>query len=647
MNQRVQVSVTIIIVVLWLLAPMSSSLAAQPPGQENIGSMQTGEGPTDPAELAAFLDQVIRAQMDELHVAGAVVSVVKDGELVFSRGYGLADVAANKPVDPETTLFHLGSIAKTFTFTAVMQLVEQGKLDLNADINTYLDFKIPATYPEPITLAHLMSHSAGMDELFFGSAVPNPDQILPLGEYLRTRLPPRVRPPGIVSAYTNYGVALAGYIVERVSGQPYFDYIEEHVLQPLAMDHTSPRLVLSNSLSQDLSLGYIYKDGAFQVMEDYLFYLHYTPAASIKSTANDMAHYMIAHLQDGAYQGIQILQPETARLMHTQHFAQDPRLAGWAHGFHVYRPAKPMAIAHGGDTIYHHTQMVLIPEKGLGIFVAYNTGNMDKRFWKNVLAAFFDHYFPLPVTPPTPLTNSTTDLRSLAGSYKPTNYAYSNSEKLRMMTGIIKIQVQEDGSLLLGSLGGSQRYVEVEPLFFQRDDGRHVDYSDHFTFHPDPDGKGQYLLFDIASLQKLPWYETLEFTLLHMAIILLVFLSVPLAALFWRFSPRLRKQAALQPRGAHLARWLLGLLVVLYFLSQGGLLSGFASESAVIYGTALPMQIGELLAIPVTLLATGALVYTFLAWRREYWTLAWRIHYTLVTLVAVSVIWGYFNGKII
>jgi CubicO group peptidase (beta-lactamase class C family) len=637
----------LVIVLFWTLAPVNAAWAAQPQIQAPLKSIQAGDGPTDPAELEAFLDPVMRAKMDAYHVAGAVVAVVKDGELIFSRGYGLADVAANKPVDPETTLFHIGSIAKTFAFTAVMQLVEQGKLDLDADINTYLDFKIPATYPEPITLAHLMSHSAGMDELFFGAAAPSPDQVIPLGEYLRADLPPRIRPPGIVSAYTNYGAALAGYIVERVSGQPYFDYIEEHILQPLRMEHSSTRLVLPEALRQDLSLGYAYQDGAFQAMEDYLFYEHGLPAASLKSTANDMAHYMIAHLQDGAYQDVQILQPETARLMHTQHFSEDPRLLGWAHGFAVFRAANPAAINHAGLTVYHHTEMVLAPEKGFGIFVADNTGNQDKRFTESVIAAFFDHYFPQAVTPPTPLAGSTSDLRALEGSYRPANLAYSKAEKLRIVMSLLNIRAQDDGSLLLDGIGLSQRYVEVAPLFFQRDDGQHVNFLDHFTFRDDPDGKGKYLLFDIGAFQKLPWYETMGFNLLFSALVLLLFLSVPLAALIWRLSPRLRPQAALQPRSARLARWLLGLLVALYFISLAGMFSAFANEAAVIYGTAVANQVGQLLAIPVALLALGAVVYTFIAWKRKFWSLGWRIHYTLVTLAALAVVWWYFNWNIL
>ena len=262
--------------------------------------------------------------MDPHHTAGWAVSLVKDGAPLLARGYGLADVAANKPVDPEPTLFNPGSIGKTFTFTAVMQLVEQGKLDLNADINTYLDFKIPATYPEPITMAHLMSHSAGLDEFYFGTAAPSAEAVLPLGEFLRTRLPPRVRPPGIVSAYTNYGVALAGYIVERVSGQPYADYIEEHILNPLGMGHSSPRMILPASLSQDMSLTYVYTDGTYQSVEDPIRFVHLAPGGSIKSTAADMARFMIAHLQEGGYQDARTLQAEKAQLMQKHRVEQPP-----------------------------------------------------------------------------------------------------------------------------------------------------------------------------------------------------------------------------------------------------------------------------------------------------------------------------------
>lgn len=645
MNKHLVFSV--IILMSWLLAPVHTTQAAQLPTQEQPGPVRSGEGPTDPAELETFLDQLMLEQMDEHHIAGAVVSVVKDGEILFTQGYGLADVAGNKPVNPETTLFNIGSITKIFTFTAAMQLVEQGKLDLNADVNTYLDFEIPATYPQPITMAHLMSHSAGLDEFFFGVVAPDAAEVLPLGEYLRTHLPPRVRPPGIATGYTNYGAALAGYIVERVSGQPYATYIEEHILKPLGMANTSPQALLPEALSQNMSLTYAYTDGAFLIAKDSWLFPHGTPHCSIKSTATDMARFMIAHLQDGAYQGARILTAETTRLMHSQHFTQDQRLKGWAHGFMELRMHNPRMIGHGGDSTYFHSQMVLVPEAGLGFFVANNTGADDKEMVENVLGAFIDHYFPLAVTPPTPLANSTTDLTSLEGSYASAQASYGTQEKTKLILGIQKIQAQADGSLLLSSLAGSQRYVEVEPMLFQRDDGQHVDYFDQFTFRTGPDGKIEYLLADLGAFQRLPWYETMEIGLLFSAIVLLIFLSVPIAALVWRLSPRLREQATRQPRHARQARWLLGLLVVLYFISLGGMFSAFATQEAFLFGNAIAYIVGNFLAIPVAILALGAVVFTILAWRRGYWNLTWRIHYTLVALGAVAVVWWYFNWKII
>ena len=130
---------------------------------------QEEQGPTDPAELEAFLDELLAKDMEEYHIAGAAVSVVKDGKLFFAKGYGYADLEKGIPVDPEQTIFRIGSIGKMFTWTAVMQLVEQGKLDLDADVNTYLDFRIPDTYPQPITLKHLMTHTSGFEDRWLES----------------------------------------------------------------------------------------------------------------------------------------------------------------------------------------------------------------------------------------------------------------------------------------------------------------------------------------------------------------------------------------------------------------------------------------------------------------------------------------------
>ena len=198
-------------------------------------------GLRDRAELEAFMDGIMTAQLRDHHVAGATVSVVRDGSLFFAKGYGNADVRKGRPVAADSTMFRIGSISKLFTWTAVMQLVEQGKLDLNTDINKYLDFKIPATFPEPITLTHVMTHTPGFEEDPRDLFTEDSTHITPMGKWLPAHMPARVRPPGTYSSYSNWATATAGYIVERVSGMPFDAYVEKNILEPLGMTQTSTR----------------------------------------------------------------------------------------------------------------------------------------------------------------------------------------------------------------------------------------------------------------------------------------------------------------------------------------------------------------------------------------------------------------------
>ncbi|MBL8055218.1 MAG: serine hydrolase, partial [Anaerolineales bacterium] len=268
-------------------------------------------GPSDPAEVEAFLDGLLRAEMDEHHVPGAVVVVVRAGAVLSAKGYGYADVEARTPVDPARTLFRPGSVSKLFTWTAVMQLVEQGRLDLDADVNAYLDFAIPATYAEPITLKHLLTHTAGFEDKGDGLFKLKPDEIPTLDAYLKANLPARVFPPGQIGAYSNYGTALAGYIVERVSGQPFAEYVEQHIFAPLGMAQATFRQPLPATLAPDMAGGYNYVDGGY-VRGGFEYVTGY-PAGALSAAGLDLAKFMIAHLQDGQLGEARLLEAETAR----------------------------------------------------------------------------------------------------------------------------------------------------------------------------------------------------------------------------------------------------------------------------------------------------------------------------------------------
>src|SRR5436305_10468138 len=211
------------------------------PKPENVSAPATATTPHEMTsqDVSAFLDGIMPQQLAREDIAGAVISVVKDGKVLFAKGYGYSDVEKKKPVSPEDTLFRPGSISKLFTWTSVMQLVEQGKLDLDRDVNDYLDFKIPATYPKPITLRNIMTHTAGFEESVKELFVPEDAKPLPINDYLPRHIPKRIFAPGTTPAYSNYAATLAGYIVERVSGRPFNDYVTENIFNPLKMSHST------------------------------------------------------------------------------------------------------------------------------------------------------------------------------------------------------------------------------------------------------------------------------------------------------------------------------------------------------------------------------------------------------------------------
>jgi CubicO group peptidase (beta-lactamase class C family) len=264
-------SMMVLLTLMTLLSVVGSAVAQEnrvAPGG-NVSTALSQQGPTDPAELEAFLDDLFAKDLEEYHIAGAAVSVVKDGKLFFAKGYGYADLENGIPVDPEQTIFRVGSVGKTFTWTAVMQLVDQGKLDLNADVNTYLDFHIPDTYPQPITLKQLMTHTSGFEDVLLDSVVSDAKDLIPAREWLVSHMAARVCPPGDCAGYSNYNAMLAGYIVARVSGQPYDQYIQEHILDPLGMVHTTAQSPMPPDLRSHASVGYTYVNRVFQAFPDY------------------------------------------------------------------------------------------------------------------------------------------------------------------------------------------------------------------------------------------------------------------------------------------------------------------------------------------------------------------------------------------
>src|SRR5689334_15897358 len=373
-------------------------------------------------DLEPFFDALISSQLRTRNLAGAVVSVVKDGQLLLQKGYGYADLDAKKSVQPDQTLFRPGSISKLFTATAVMQLVEQGKLDLDRDVNEYIDFTIPKTYPEPVTLRRLLTHTAGFEETLKNLFVAREIDLKPIGTYLANELPARIFPPGKIPSYSNYGFTLAGYIVERVSGEKFERYVDNHILKPLGMNNSTFDQPLPPRLAPQMSKGYLSASKKPRGFE----WVQAAPAGALSTTAADMTRFMLAFLQDGNVDGVSILKPETVRQMETRQFEPHPMLPGLGITFMEYLTDPVRIIAHGGDTVYFHSDMILAPDAHFGYFLSYNSlgknvGGGRGEFFR----AFVNRYFPVTDQAKAEVDPNTakSDGRAVSGLYNGTRRA--------------------------------------------------------------------------------------------------------------------------------------------------------------------------------------------------------------------------------
>ncbi len=598
---------------------------------------QASVNSTSPATLmtaqavADYFDTTLPQQLAEEHIVGATVAVVKDGALLFAKGYGYADREKQIPVVADQTLFYPGSAGKLFTWTAVMQLVEQGKLDLHADINQYLDFTVPATLrqaqgdaiPQPITLEHLLTHTAGFEEQLAALQVASQPDVRPVRDFLVDTLPARVYPPGTTFAYSNYATVLAGYIVERVSGVPFEQYITDHLLTPLGMTHTSAYQPLPAALMANLSKGYHYHNGQYEAVD--FEWIAAAPAAPIHTTATDMAKFMIAHLNHGQAGTGRILQDATCDLMHQKHFAHDPRVNGVGYGFMVSQQNGQTIAWHTGGSAHFNTMLALIPEENVGFFISYNTPIADLY---QPLVSFVDTFYPALANAPVPSPSDTTArIAALRGNYVSSRVAYRSPQKLS--TWFAEALVVTPGANNTLQVG-ARTYAEVEPGLF-----RQVDGPRQLTYRTNEQGEVTQLFFGQFAYFKVPWYQTATNQLLMAAVALLIMLTAGIvwgvAWLVWR-----RRRTGPAGRWATAAQW----TVVVVGLFNSGLLAWFlvallGFADSFVFPTAATQWFTLLwwVNLPMVVALLG---FTALAWKDHYWRLWGRVHYTVVTVASVA-----------
>lgn len=604
---------------------------------------QAAEGAVSAAELEAFLEPFMREQMKELHAPAAVLSFVQNGRLVFSKGWGVTDLDSPQPIHPDQTVFRMASISKVFTTTAIMQLVERGLVDLEADVNDYLTYiEIREAFNQPVRIWHLMTHTAGFEDRVVGIAARHSED-RSLRRYLKENQPYRVMPPGEQISYSNYSTNVLGLVVEEVTGQSFESYVRDNILLPLGMYHSSfarrPDLVAS------LPTGYLREGDAVTKVPD--FTINMVASSTLIGTAHDMARFMAAHLHEGAlppgYDAepvatSRILRADTARRMHQTTFTQHPLLAGNAHGFWERHMQGLRLLEHAGEWFGYHCVMVLIPDLQTGFFLAHTGG--DVRLRTRLTKALVSRFLPrssLQAPALTSVGREVAPARNYAGNYLWNRYVRRSFAKIVSLMDywIIRLDANDDGSLTIhypGHLVPPERFIPVDKDLFQREDGdgylafrSHGGGATHLYAH----------IYDLPIVAERVGILSLPAFQLHTgvgaaAITLSGLLLLPMGAL-WR-----RRRGERLWVGWH-DRLALGVTATfLVFFAGMVVVLGPPTFIEPAYG--VPAGLQELVYMPVvglgfTLLLLAGLVW---AWMRGHGTWLGRVY---LTLMALSALW--------
>jgi len=604
--------------------PITSTIDLQGPLQSDLM--------IDAGELRTFVDNEINSELDASRVPGAAVVIVKDNAVILEEGYGFADIEGKKPIVVNQTVFRAASITKLFTWTAVMQQVEQGRLDLNADVNTYLTtFQIPKTYPQPITLANLMAHNAGFESDEALGFVPDSAGLLPLGDYVARFVPSRVRPPGEVSVYSNYGASLAGCIVEQVSGVSFDEYVRTNILEVLRMEHTTLQQPPPPSITVDLSPSYVLANGIATsvIFRNYMG----SPAGVMLSTAADMAPFMIAHLQNGAYDKNRILNAATVQQMHEQLFTMDRRVPGFAHGFQEYFVNGQRVIGHFGALDAFCSSLMLIPDQGFGWFVVYN-GENSAASPGAFFIALMNHLFPPePYVKPDFPSDFSTRAAKYTGFYRNSQIEHSSYYKLVRLSAEFEVTSTPHGSLLVRGA----EFVEAEPNLFKPYSSTNP-WNETILFTRD--STGQAFLSGISGVyERVPWFETAAFSWSLVLTCSALFVSLLVVQGVKAMVRHKWKQKTPSSKWANGLSWLIIALCVLFIFCVVGI--RFAAGNSTVWSLVI---VAGIVGSAVTLASVPLVV---LSWMRRYWSLPERVHWTVMALTALAFIWFLNNWNLL
>jgi CubicO group peptidase (beta-lactamase class C family) len=624
------------------LQPVTSGPAttvAAPADTARAGAAQKHE--LNQADVDAWLDGFMPYALKAGGIPGAVVVVVKDGQPLTMRGFGYADVKAQTPVDPNATLFRPGSVSKLLTWTAVMQQVQAGKIDLDKDVNAYLDFKIPEKFGKPITMRNLMTHTAGFAET--AKFLINFDKGKPksLHDALARWVPERIYSPGTMPAYSNYGASLAGYIVERVSGEPFDDYVARHILAPTGMQHSTFVQPLPARFVPNMSKAYEYGSTKPQPYE----VIPLAPAGALAATGADMGRFMIAHLANGG----PLLQPATAQMMYAPATKPYSALPGMALGFYHEDRNGLNIVGHGGDTVFFHSDLHLFLDKNVGLFVSMNSSGKAGAahpLREQLFEEFTDRYFPAPQPQLPTLGTARQHGQALSGHYVSSRAGGFNFLRLVALLGETKVGIDDDNHLVVSSItdpaGTPRKWREIGPWLWQEVNG-----ADKLQASLNPDGSVR--MFSITPfapiIEFLPAPASLDAGwILPVASIALLILFIaalgwPIAALVrrrYKAASPLRDRPLMLHRATRATAWLFVILAAGWL----AILTAVNSDLTALNG---PLDIWmRLLQLVLIVAIAGTVLAIWNAWTvarapgRHWRATVWAV---LIALSALFLVW--------
>jgi CubicO group peptidase (beta-lactamase class C family) len=609
------------------------------------------------AQSIEDLETIVPALMRQYDVPGVALTAVRNDGIEFLRGFGLARLSDSVPVDPERTVFRIASVAKLFVAAAALILVDRGTLDLEEEIGRYVpDLPIDDRFAEPITLHHLLTHTAGLDERMIGYAATSRNHIRPLGEYLTENLPRRGWRPGEVTGYSNHGMALAAHVVERVSGFPFSAFVQDSLFARLAMTNTS-YLDVAVARREDRAAGHSCGgDGCSAVDE---VYSHPYPVGLAYSTAADMARFLVALLNDGGIDGEVGLPAEVVALLQAEQFTHDPAVPGMSYGFLNQAERGWRALAHAGGVPGMRSLLLIVPEAGVGIFFVANGGKegFGSALKDSLLVRLLDDRSDVARIAPVRL--SPEYVSRFAGPYQVTRYAHYTVEKFpALFATSIRLRSTERATLVL-HMESRTEFVPIDSLRFRELDGERV-----VAFRLDDSGRVSHMFAPLpffgadfpAAFERRRWYDDARFKNEYVSYLLGVPLIVMLIA--WPLTAaggawwEKRRRGALLPTvaGSRVGIAMALLFSVLFALFGFGFVarSNAMLQSATGITTGMTPGMRALLQLPYVLALLAALLVVFaaVAWRRCYWGPVRRTYYTLIAALAILVVaflvrWNY------